>query len=249
MHLEVAKFLNSKLDQIRKRNPRFSVRAFSKRVNISSGRISELLNGQRALSRYYAERISAGLKFEEHETKELFSLVTTPGRKLFPERTLLEQELALLDSWEHYAVLNLLNLKDFESDPNWMAKRLGITVQNVLRSLQVLSSLQLISYKNGRYVRAQNALTTSCDIPSEALQNAHLHDLHKAQEMLRKTPVELRDYSSMAMAINPKNIKKAKELIEHFQDRMARLLEDGEKTEVYGMNIQLYPMTQPVGKK
>jgi len=47
----------------------------------------------------------------------------------------------------------------------------------------------------------------------------------------------------MTMAIDPKNLPEAKKLIREFRKNLSVLLEEGTKTEVYDLNIQLLPAT------
>ncbi len=62
--------------------------------------------------------------------------------------------------------------------------------------------------------------------------------------MLKQVPLEKREYTSITMAIDPKNIPRARRLIDRFQDKVVAILESGEPTEVYNMNVQLFPLTQ-----
>ncbi len=153
--------------------------------------------------------------------------------------------MAMLSSWKHYAVLNLIHVADFKSDPEWIAQRLGLTTQQVLNSLQVLTDLELITRDDGKIQRTFRRLTTTVDIPSQALRNSLKEDIKKSIEVIDKVNPELRDYSSLTMAINPAHLPKAKKLIEGFQDRVSLLLEEGPKTEVYNLSLQLFPMTVP----
>jgi hypothetical protein len=48
----------------------------------------------------------------------------------------------------------------------------------------------------------------------------------------------------MTMAIDPRKLPLAKTLIREFRFRLAELLETGNRTEVYNLNVQLVPVTK-----
>lgn len=242
----IATFLNSQLDKLRQQKPGFSLRSMALLVGIPAGRLSELINGKRALSDYYADKMTEALKLSDNEKNQLYSFVSTNSRKTLSHREMQESEMALLSSWEYYAILNLTQVADFNSAPSWIAHRLGLPEEQVKNSLTVLEDLELIERsKDGTIKRTFRRITTTVDIPSQALRDSLKADLQKAITVIDEVSPELRDYSSITMPINTTHISKAKKLIESFQDRMSLLLEDGHKTEVYNLSIQLFPMTLP----
>ena len=92
--------------------------------------------------------------------------------------------------------------------------------------------------------RKTEGLTTSADVPSRALRKYHRQNLMLAESSLESDPVELRDISATNMAIDPRHLPKAKKLIRSFRRKLSRLLEMGEKTEVYTLSVQLFPNTK-----
>ena len=53
-----------------------------------------------------------------------------------------------------------------------------------------------------------------------------------------------RDYSSLVFAMDKSKIELAKRIIREFRLKMTELCKDGNKTEVYQLAIQLFPMTE-----
>lgn len=243
MNRDLAVFLQRHLTTLQSKNARFSIRSLSRKVDIPAGRVSEMLSGKRGLSEYYAEKIAVGLKLPKEERQKLYAMISIKARKNHLHKTLLDKEIELLSSWEHFAILNVMNLDDFESDPKWLASRLGLSIEKVNRSLQILEQLSLISMVDGKFARTPNRITTSVDVPSSALRQALKADIEKSMQVLDKVPPEVRDFSSMTMVIDTQKLKRAKKLIENFHHRMSLLLEKGPKTEVYNLNVQFYPVT------
>ena len=99
------------------------------------------------------------------------------------------------------------------------------------------------------FVRLSPQLQTSEDIDSTVLQASHEEGLIMAREKLKEISVEERDFSSMTIAVDPKKIPQAKAIIREFQDKLEALMSDGDLSEVYQFNCQLYPLTKKEIKK
>jgi uncharacterized protein (TIGR02147 family) len=86
-------------------------------------------------------------------------------------------------------------------------------------------------------VRAGNGLD------SQALRISHRQSIEQAVVSLNETPLDLRDISSITMAIDLKKLPMAKKIIQEFRHKMADVMEAGNQTEVYNLNIQLVPVS------
>ncbi|ASD63807.1 DUF4423 domain-containing protein [Bdellovibrio bacteriovorus] len=239
-------FLKSKLDEIQKRNPRFSFRSLAKKVAISPGCLNELMHGKRPLSEFYASKIVLGLELGVEERNQVYAMIATRSRKFNVQKRLTEQQLELLSSWEHFAILNLMRIPQFQSSEKWISQRLGIPVEKVQHSLDLLMNLGFIKMHGNIFVRTVASLGTTSDIPSHALVQAHVSDMNKAIEVLKVTTPDRRDYSAITLAFNPEKMTEVKALIKKFRQRLSLLAEEGEPSEVYNLNIQFFPLTVPV---
>ena len=225
-----------------------SLRAVSRKGGISPGRFSEIIAGKRKLSSYYADKIAEAMRLSQNERNELFSYVETSSRKKVSSRILQEREIAMITGWENYAILSLMKTKDFRSSPEWIADRLGITKSRVEKSLSTMESLGIVKKNSLGYVRTRESFHTTSEIPSRHLRQAHHNELAKALEVMENTPVSVRSFSSATMSVNISRLPEAKKMILNFQDSLMQFLEQGEKTEVYNFNMQLFPLTDVKGK-
>lgn len=237
-------FLNSKMKMFKQKNPRFSFRSMAAKVGISPGAMNEILHGKRPLSAIYAERIAKGLNLPREEFETLLSFANDRRPMPVPQCILTEQEVDLIGNWETYAILSLLNTSDFQDSPEWIARRLGISESCALNCIDILLRLGIVRRVNGKLERTKTSLTNALDVSNQSIIKAHRGDVQKALEMLDKTPMNLRDYSSITMAINPERISEAKKLIAKFRRKMAALLEQDNRKEVYSLAIQLHPLSQ-----
>ncbi|WP_413575736.1 DUF4423 domain-containing protein [Bdellovibrio sp. HCB290] len=228
---------------MQKKNARFSMRALAQKAGISPGRLNEIFHERRPLSNHYSEKIAYGLSLSQEDQATLAGFISVRAKRLNFQKVLEEQELRVITTWEPYAILNLMKTDDFDSSPEWIAKRLALSVENVEECLELLQSLQIIKMKNGRWQRLPQQFTTTTDIPSSALREGQCAVLRKAQDSLQRVPLSKRNFTTITIPTNVEKIEEAKQLITHFRHKIALLLEDGPKTQVYNLSIQLYPLT------
>ena len=155
-----------------------------------------------------------------------------------------EDAFQVIAEWHYYAILNLIETDDFKSDAAWIARRLGLSVIEVVSALDRLERLGFIIRKKAAVRRSVAPLKTSSDVTSAALRRSHRQNLEQAIAALEDVAVDDRDISSVTMPMDPRKMKEAKVLIARFKKEMSLLLKGGMRTEVYNFNLQLVPVTK-----
>lgn len=239
----VSDWLQDEFSSRRNKNQSYSVRAFARDAGISPGRMSEFLNGRRQMSLETFFKLSQTLKspvaVRERVVQDIMKARENTEHHLQLERDLFE----IISDYQHYAILNLLKTVDFKNNVTWIAARLRLEPSLVESSISRLKRVGLLFEKNGKLRRIDKPLTTTHNIPSVALRSSHKQTLQQAIEALDVVSVESRDITSTTVAIDPKHIPYAKELIRKFRRELAELLSRGEPTEVYNINVQLHPVS------
>ncbi len=240
----------------KQKNPQYSLRAFAKKLSLSPGSLSDILKGKRSLSFKSAHKILNRLDFLPDERHSFLNLALSEKmgcaasdtslhkKNLKKFKTIDPDVFYVVSDWQHYAVLGLMKTSNFQSNSKWIAKRLGITSVEVESTLSRLERVGLIKKINEQYVRINENLSTTHDIPSSALRRSHKQTLEQAISALEEIPVELRDITSISVAINPNKMRDAKDLIKNFRREFQAIMEDGKKEEVYNLNIQFIPVTK-----
>ncbi len=264
--IEIQNLIRSNLDQIKIKNPGFSLRAYAKKLELSPSALSEILNGKRKISGKMAAKIidrmnlspdvsSPVLSLFENKMKDLdFEDSDTKNESPAPPAVidflqLSSDQFNLIAEWQHFALLSLMETKTFKSDVAWIARKLGITIQQAHSSIERLIRLGFVFKKNRKLVTNKRALISSDNIPNQAVRKSHYNDLILAEKALDQTPVDERDFTAITVAANKKNLPKARKLIREFQDKLTLCLEQGEKDEVMKFTFYLYPLTQEVESK
>ncbi|MFV8257742.1 TIGR02147 family protein [Bdellovibrio bacteriovorus] len=260
--MELLKFLNTRDVLLadyqirRKKNPRFSLRSYAKLLGISSGRLSDILNGRSPLTEKKALALVERLSLEPFEKQHFLRLAenealqrsegrTVRGRKKSAAYRLRMDQLALIEEWEHFALMSLIETSTFRFDKKWIARKLGLTQARLEEVLEKLLSLSFVAIDStGQLKNVHRAMSTLTDIPSAALKNANTSCIMQALEKMHSVDVLDRDITSMTFPVDPQQIKEAKKLIREFKGKMAKLMKKGSTSEIYNLNIQLVPVSE-----
>lgn len=245
------------------RNSRYSLRSFARDLEISPSRLSEIISEKGGLSEKMAKKICEKLELSVNETETFLALVNSKHARSAKVKKAAKEYLAfkqkktdyralsidgfkLVSDWYHFAIITVMDLDDCDGTVSWVSKRLGLDYETVETAMDRLERLEILEFRDGRYFALETDITTTHDIESKALRSSHQQSLLQAIDALDEVPVELRDITSMTMAIDVNKMKEAKEKIKQFRREMCDFLESGDKNEVYNINIQLVPVTKRV---
>ncbi len=238
--------LLKKYEEAKQKNPRWSQRAFATRLGLSSGALSEILQGKRVLSSQLKKKIASKLHLSPIEESEFFEEELPAHLKShrLDYYKLSNDHFHLVSDWWHYGILNLTNTKDFKPSVSWIATRLGLTEKTVQEAWDRLFRLSLLKKEGKKVVRTYARLETSDNILILSIQKSHIQDLELIEKSILDIDPELRDHTSMTVVMNKKSIPKAKEMIRLFQDRLSEEIEVTPGEEVYKISISLFPLTK-----
>lgn len=244
--------LKEVLGERQKLNANYSLRAFARDLNIHPATLCQVLKNTRELPLKNAHEVAEKLKLTSVEkTYFLESLYRTKtgldNIKVDPidDRYMVDlSHEKVIAEWEHFVVINLFDLDGFICSAEEVAKRLGISLHRAEVVIENLLKSGLLALQDGEIVRTQANLRTTEDIQNRALRDSHLENLELGKKKLDEIAVMYRDFSAMTVAVDLKKITEAKTIIREFRQKMAALLRDGQKTDIYQMAIQFYPLTQ-----
>jgi uncharacterized protein (TIGR02147 family) len=235
-----------------RKNPSYSLRAFARSLNIQSSALAEMLNGKRNITPKSIEKLGLvlGLSMDElnvylvKEKKKKSKVAETESTY----RQVTIDQYALISDWYHYAIIELLKVEDFRPDNAWMARVLGITKSEVNFAVERLLRLGLIEQTEaGDLVDTSTGFSTniSGNLTSTGSKQLQKQILEQSIEKLMTLPIEVRNHTSMTMAIDPKHLPEAIKRITKFRRELCDYLESlGDPTEVYQLSLSLFPITQ-----
>lgn len=253
--LAIQNLLRSHLLAAQSKNPKFSLRSYSRKVGIHAGALSSIINGKRNVSKSLAEKITRKLLIDPQHRNEILSLF--PDKRKYRNTVEMKEEsgtsyleieastFKLMAEWEHFAVLSLIKTHDFKKDPAWIGERLGISK---FRANEVIDRLVELGFLketvDGELVRVHANIRSSDDTVNLSVRKSHEENLELARESLSRDHILSRDFTTLTMAVDPAKMTVAKEMIRKFQDDLSEVMETGDITEVYRLSIQLFPLTK-----
>jgi len=233
-------------------NPHYSLRAYARDIGIHPATLSQIINGKRGLpfkdADFVTKKLNLGPKeqalFKESLLQKKSSLDTIKVSAEDTRVILDDSYYRIIAEWEHYAVLELFNLENFNRTKEEVAAKLDLTNNRTDVVIANLKTAGLIEIdEEGKLIKVHSDVKTTEDISSQALRDSHKEALQLGLSKIESVAIDLRDFSSSTLAVDLSKIPEAKLIIRDFRRKMATLLSQGEKTEVYQIAIQFYPLS------
>ncbi len=226
------------------RNSSYSLRAFARDLGVSPAALSQYLGRKRELSPKNRRSIADRMKLSPLEQKAFTLKTGDPLERTDTHEAVSEDRFRLIGSWLSLAILNLARLDGNQANVDWIADRLVVPVEEAREVFERLLRLELIEIKSGRMVRTTQPLTTTSDVPSEAIKKYHLGLLRKVELALLDLPVSERDITAITMPTDPEKLLEAKKILKRTHHRIAKLVGTSKASEVYVLSTQLFPLTK-----
>ncbi|MBX3019469.1 MAG: TIGR02147 family protein [Bdellovibrionaceae bacterium] len=252
----ITEYLHDELGQRVQRNSRYSLRAFAKALSLNPAELSQVLKGQRKLSLNSAFKVTQAMGFTPSETKHfLLLLQKEKGRSLgLPLEFLSGPEpeapgLSTADfervcDWYHFAILNLLEAKNFEWSAAHISQRLGITLTEAKLAMRNLEKLGFVTFQGRGAQSAKAHWQVGAQIPSAGIRKYHRQILEKAAESLETVPVDQREFQGVGLVVRATDLKRLKIEIDQFTDMVRNKFHRPKEENVYQLEVALFPLTK-----
>ena len=241
------------------RNPSYSLRSFSKSLDLDPGFLSHILNHKRKLSVSRAIDVASSLKISSSEKKLFVNLVRLDSARSEVKRAIVIKDIlkqtslsqikkidlqafAVISNWYHHAVLELTFKENFIFNSKNIAKVLSINEIEAKLAIERLLDLGLMTLKNHKYQKTDIHLNPPSDTVNISLKNRHRQILNLAQKALDDQSVHLREFQSITMCIDESLIPEAKQRIQEFAWELCNTLESKKRKKVYELSIQLFSL-------
>lgn len=221
------------------KNPQYSLRSFAKKLGVSSGTVSDILNGKRSVTKKMLSKLQQKLELAPTEIEKLYHPVEKPVH--FEELSI--EKFNLLSDGIHFSILSLINTEDFHYDLDWMARRLKTSKRELRAAIDRLIKLEMIIIENDTLKTTDVSFHSPDELSSVAIRKNHRQSLHEAEEALEQIDLELRDFTSLTLCADRDSIKEYKDLIRNFREDLIRLNETKTHNEVYKLAIQFFPIS------
>ncbi|MBS1985788.1 MAG: DUF4423 domain-containing protein [Bdellovibrionales bacterium] len=230
------------------RNPKYSIRSFARDLRLDPSALSAVLRTKRKIPKKSLLTVAEALRLNSQQSHNfLQSHATADLRQLKQVESLYRldenEHFQIIAEWEHYAILSLLQTYRPPGTISWASNALGLSPSRTQQIFGRLEAAGLVQRRGERYRSTGLRLTTSEDVASRALQQAHSNSLLRAQAKLKSLGPEMRDFSGLVCAVNLDQLDAARTLIRKFRTEFASLVEQGSRREVWQLSVQFFPLT------
>ncbi len=247
------------------KNKHYSVSAFARDLGISQSFMSRILNRERVPTVKVAVQVAAVLGVPSKTADVWISNIVLGSSKsakiskkirdvyekqASPQtKSILNYEVdrfKVISQWYHLAILYLTYTKPFKTDPQWIAKRLGISAIEARNAIARLLELGMLEKKGSSYICIHHLLVVDAKKTELATREFHKGMTQKALAAVNNpdpTQFEERLFSGTTFAIDKKRLPEFKEKVKAFQKDILGMLEPENCTDVYQLNLQLFPLT------
>lgn len=260
-------YLNALYSTMGTKHGSYSYRQFAEDLGFSRSNVIWLVTtGRRKLSSKTSQRVVDELSLKGTERRYFETLVLHDNANRPDLRqSLLEDLLSIKKSslgneeqqenleyyseWYHPVIREMTMLSDFSSDPHWIAERLQMKVlpKQAEKSLKLLEELKLIKFdqKKQRHVVTDQAIRPDRDVNTLAATRHHQKMCELAAEALTRVKAANREFNTLSVCVTKEDAMEISALIYELCEKIVRIEEKAKKkSQVYQINLQLFPLTK-----
>lgn len=236
----ISELLREQFELRKAKNSKYSIRSFANFLDIDQSLLTKVMNGQRSLSFEKTERCLEVLGITDTQ-----KYLNKKFRKI-NFKTLEEATFEMISEWYYFAVLELFNLENFKVNPESVSKKMGFPLEQSFEILNRLEEYKFIDKDGDNYaILSHNTSWASFDTTSEARRTHQKNLLQKSIETIDEVPVDLRDHSSITLAINKSEMPAFKETIKEVRRQLMETFQKKEGyDEVYQIQISFFPLSK-----
>lgn len=259
-------FLKDFFSYKKSENSNYSHRVFIRKAEMSSpSHLKMVIDGKRNLTGKTLKKYISAIGLKKKDATFFSLLVNYNQEANHEEKIALFQEIMMerrkkglsdieeaqydfLSKWHYVAIYCLVDLKGFNSNPQWIASKLKkkVSIPNIEKALSELKRLKLITEdESGELQQTNGPLDTSDQVQSLAFRTYHKNMGELAISSLENEKVEHREFNGVTIPIDIDKLSEVKEMIRAFRIELNEVASNMENpNEVYQMNIHFFPLTE-----
>ncbi len=237
-------YLRNRFETMKKKNPRFSLRAFAGKLELDPSSLSKVFAGKKALSQ---ETRMSCLKKLGATKKEIDAVLSQGMNEPLSHTIIPEDVFEVFRNWRYFAVLEYLRIVSDEKTifPH-LKKKLDLSKAEAQEILETLARIGFIALDNGAYeiLRPNNSWSVAGGDTSLLRRNMQKDILERSVMALESIPMEEREHGSLLVAIDKKRLPEFKERLRRLRLELSDYLQSSpECDELYQFQMSFYPVT------
>ena len=245
------------------KNGPISLRALSKKIELSPAYLSKVFNRKQALSTDAALKFSEFLNLGETETLYFLSLLKLSLEKNEVKRQELKSKISQQVQMQNRKNINPNTLKEIAGinyittllmmagkhkslDVLELSKLLQLDIKNCIEILETLEKHKFVIKKSNKYQRAdETSLIFQSKVPNKSLRSIYKEMLHIAIDAIDNEPIENRTIGCESFLIDQDQVQKVNQIIKDCFNKVVNLSNQAKsKDHVYNLGIQLVKLTK-----
>lgn len=245
------------------RNPSYSLRSYARDLGWSPSRLSDSINGKGGLSEKKAELIVKKLALPKLEQNLFVAMVAAEHARSAVSRKQAKQKaekirihsgfqqvsddaFKVIQDWYHLAIVELLKVKGFRSDPEWISQRLDVSKSTISHALKRLLQSGLLEMKGEKLISPKNRNEVGTGISSDAIKTFHIQILNKAIDAVYGQPRESRDLGASLVAVDKKDLPEISKRMSDFRRELCKEFGASSKQKeiLYCISMQCFALSK-----
>lgn len=246
--------IKEELENRRVKNPRYSLRALARDLEISPASLSGILNGTKTPSTRVIKKCGSNLAWPKttiekflHEAKQKREIDKLKQDQM---RLVMDEDFPDSDkvTWMTFAVSRLSALDDNSASPNWIADRINITKAEAKKALNFLLKYNCIQIKNNKMIFIKRP-TIATNYQTKTALDIQESMLDIAKNSLRQTPAEYRFGVVRFSSMDRNRVAKIGEIIRRFCFDIEKATQTESAQDLYSTVIQVFPLEKQKNRK
>jgi transcriptional regulator with XRE-family HTH domain len=239
-------FINLLKQELRfrkKKNPRYSLRAFARCLDVDQSSLSKILTGRRRPSSLLMTKANERLKMDLAEAERKNGELDQHYQKI-------EDTFHLISKWYYFALLELVRTEGFKPDLAWISERLNISESEVEQASNRLCRLGYLEKKRTRWVLLAPSLSWTNNINSSKARELMQQEITlMSHHAIDGFSFNQRDHSSLTVALHPDLIPEIRKRITVFRRSLDKFITEhpSKPQEVYQFSFSFFPVSRPQG--
>lgn len=244
------------------KNPRYSLRAFAKFLEISPARLSNVLSGKKGLSEGAARGIATILGFDQEQSDFFCALVNSTHARSKAVREEYQKVVAVFVK-KYHTLFMQVNVFEAISDVRHLVLLQILKIEKVAAPLQIsllkqgkdeatielqsqmierMVQLGMIEVRDGFFHVIHESFAGPDQVSSEVIRKFHHQVLDQAKSAIDRESIDNRDSFFLMMPFQEKNVPEVRQKIRTFVDSLIDQYGDRSKADsVYGLSSQFFP--------
>lgn len=258
--IDCRQFLLEEFENIKKRRPSYSIRAFARDVGVDSSRLTAILNGKYGLSKAGALSIGERLSFDSDKLRFFADLAESRyGRSKVAREKAAERiekirfnlntrkfktdSPDILKHWYYAAIHQLVTIEGRSLDFKRIASKLNISISEAKSAVDFLLVHELITRTADGYGVTDHHVQYDSPSPSQTIRNYHHQILDKTSEAIESVNLKDRKNLSSIFSIKRSKIPEAREwLAKTHREFVEKFGTSQGADRVYALGLHLVPV-------